>query len=107
MALYMTQFSYTPEAWSKMIKNPQDRLAALKELAGKFNSKVIGFYYCNGEYDGLVILDSPDDQTANALLFSVIAAGHVQHLKTVHLYTMDDVIASLKKAGSASYKAPV
>ena len=106
MALFMTQFSYTPSAWSQMTKNPQDRAAALKELAGKFNSKVIGFYYSNGEYDGIAILDAPDDEAANALLFSVISAGHVKALKTVHLYTMDQVMASLRKAGTVTYKAP-
>ena len=106
MALFMTQFSYSPSAWSQMVKNPQDRLAALKELAGKFNSKVIGFYYCNGEYDGMAILEAPDDESANALLFAVISAGHVKALKTVHLYTMDQIIASLRKAGTVTYKGP-
>ena len=106
MALYMTQFSYTPTAWGQMVKNPQDRLTALKELAGKLNSKVIGFYYSNGEYDGVVILEAPDDESANALLFAVISAGHVKALKTVHLYTMDQAISSLKKASAVTYKGP-
>src|SRR5882762_3488505 len=106
MALYMTQFSYTATAWSQMVKNPQDRFAALKEVAGKFNSKVLGFYYCNGEYDGLAILEAPDDESANALLFAVISAGHVKALKTVHLYTMEQAISSLKKASAVTYKGP-
>jgi hypothetical protein len=25
MATYMTQFSYTPEAWAALAKNPEDR----------------------------------------------------------------------------------
>jgi len=30
MPLYLTRFSYTPETWAKLIKNPEDRRAAAK-----------------------------------------------------------------------------
>lgn len=106
MALYMTQFSYTQQAWGQMVKNPQDRFAALKELAGKFNSKVIGFYYSNGEYDGVAILEAPDDESSNALLFAVLSAGHVKAIKTVHLYTMEQVTTSLGRSNKVTYKGP-
>lgn len=106
MALYMTQFSYTHQAWGLMVKNPQDRLAALKDLVAKFNAKVIGLYYSNGDYDGVAIIEAPDDETSNAMLFTIISAGHVKATKTVHLYTIDEIMSSLKKAGSVSYKGP-
>jgi hypothetical protein len=31
MPLYLTRFSYTPETWAKLIKNPEDRRAAAKQ----------------------------------------------------------------------------
>ena len=106
MALYMTQFSYTQQAWGALVKSPQDRMAALKELTAKFNSEVIGLYYSNGDYDGVAIIDAPDDETSNALLFAIISAGHVKATKTTHLYTVDQVMSSLKKAGTVTYKGP-
>ena len=54
MALYLTQFSYTSEAWAKMVNNPQDREASIKQLAERLDSKVIGFYYTHGEYDSKI-----------------------------------------------------
>ena len=33
MALYMTQFAYTAEAWAALAKNPQDRSIPLREQA--------------------------------------------------------------------------
>ena len=106
MALYMIQFSYTQQAWSSLVKNPQDRMAALKELVAKFNSKVVGLYYSNGDYDGMAIIEAPNDETSNALLFAIISAGHIKATKTVHLYTVDEIMASLKKAGTVTYKGP-
>ena len=35
MALYMTQFSYTAEAWAALVKNPADRSVGLKTLIGE------------------------------------------------------------------------
>ncbi len=35
MLLYMTQFSYTTEAWGTLAKNPADRSTALKALIEK------------------------------------------------------------------------
>ena len=29
MPLYLTRFSYTPATWAKLIKNPEDRRAAI------------------------------------------------------------------------------
>lgn len=33
MGTYMTQFSYTSQAWAALIKNPEDRAEALRGLA--------------------------------------------------------------------------
>ena len=40
MALFMTQFSYTPEAWAALVKKPQNRTAAIKGLAEKLGLKL-------------------------------------------------------------------
>jgi len=31
MPFYLNRFSYTPETWAKLIKNPEDRRAAAQE----------------------------------------------------------------------------
>ena len=44
MATYMTQFSYTPEAWASLAKNPEDRGKAFASLAEKLGGKMHNFY---------------------------------------------------------------
>lgn len=51
MAHYMLQFTYTPEAWATLTKNPQDRSKPVKELVEKLGGQFLGLYYCFGEYE--------------------------------------------------------
>ncbi len=61
MALYMAQFAYTAEALATMAKNPQDRSVPSRELIEKSGGRLISFYFCFGEYDGVAIYEAPDD----------------------------------------------
>jgi len=58
MPFYMTQFAYTAEAIAAMAKNPQDRSIPVRELAQKLGGRLIGFYFCFGEYGGILLLGS-------------------------------------------------
>ncbi len=62
MALYMAQFAYTAEALATMAKNPQDRSVPSRELIEKSGGRLISFYFCFGEYDGVAIYEAPDDR---------------------------------------------
>ena len=106
MALYLLQFTYTTEAWTKLVNNPQDREKSIRQLAERLGSKIVGFYYTHGEYDGIVILDAPEDETANALVFAATTAGHIKSTKTSRLYTMEEILSALKKAHDINYSAP-
>jgi len=43
MPLYLTKFSYTPETWAKLIRNPEDRRAAAKEYIESVGGTLHGF----------------------------------------------------------------
>src|SRR5437764_3869492 len=90
MALYMTQFAYTSEAWASLVKNPQDRSAAGRELVQKLGGQVVGFYYCFGEYDGVAITEAPDDSAALAGAMALVAPGHIKAIKTTKLFTVEE-----------------
>ncbi len=72
MPLYMAQFAYTVDAWAAFTKNPENRTAALQNLAKKVGAKVEGLYYSFGDYDGFVIIDAPDEATLTAMLLAAI-----------------------------------
>jgi uncharacterized protein with GYD domain len=106
MALYLTQFSYTPEAWAAMSKNPVDRREGLRKLFEGVGGRLIELYYCFGSHDGVVIFEAPDDQTAAAGLIAAISPGHVRSLNTTCLISVEDMVAALGKAGALTYAAP-
>jgi uncharacterized protein with GYD domain len=106
MPQYMLQFSYTQAAWAALTQNPVDRTPGVQAAAEKLGAKLISLHYTMGEYDGVGILEAPDDVTANALVLGVIAPGHIRVTKTTRLYTPAEIITSLKKAQGLNYKAP-
>ena len=106
MPLYMSQFAYTPEAWANLTRNPQDRTEVIGELARKLGGRLVSLYYSFGEHDGIVLSDVPDDTSAAALAMAAVAAGHVRSIKTTRLFTAQEAVAAMKKAGSAQLKPP-
>jgi uncharacterized protein with GYD domain len=106
MATYMIQFTYTPEAWASLTKNPQDRSKPLAELAQKLGGRLVGLYYCFGEYDGVVLFEAPDDISATAASLSATTAGFVKAIKTTRLITVEEAMQAMRKAGSVTFQGP-
>lgn len=106
MAIYMTQFSYTPEAWSAMVKKPEDRSVPVKALMDKVGGKLLHMYYCFGEYDGFVIYEAPDANSATAAVLAATTGGHMKASKTTVLFTVEDAMKAMGKAAGIAYPAP-
>ena len=106
MPLYMTQFAYTSEAWATLTDNPEDRSVAVRELLETQGGRLIGWYLSFGEYDGLLIYEAPDDATAGALILAAVRHGHLRATKTTPLFTAEEGMEMMRRAGGASFRAP-
>ncbi len=106
MSLYMTQFAYTPQAWKALVKKPQDRAAVFAEQAEKLGGRMVSLYYCMGEYDGLVIFEAPDEETAASIVLTAISPGHLKVTKTTALMTVEQTVEAMRKANAESYPGP-
>jgi uncharacterized protein with GYD domain len=106
MAYYLIQAAYTPEAWAKMVKSPQDRKAAIAPMIEKLGGRLESFWMSFGEYDAHVILQAPDNVTAAALSLAAAAGGSVRAVKTTPLMTMEEGMEAMRKAASAGYRPP-
>ena len=106
MAVYMIQGTYTTEAWATMTKNPQDRRTPIRELAQKLGGRLVDVYYCFGEYDVVVRIEAPDDSTASAVVLAALSPGHLKAIKTTKLFTVEETMETMRKAGSVTYPAP-
>jgi uncharacterized protein with GYD domain len=104
MALYMYQAAYTPESMAAQIKNPHDRIEAVRPALEAMGTKFLAAGYPFGEYDVLVVYEAPNDTTAASLAMAVAAGGAVKSAKTTRLLTGQEWVESLRKAQGSQYQ---
>src|SRR5712692_6154508 len=106
MPHYMIQFTYTPETWAKLSKNPENRAETVKALIEKLGGRMIAFYFAFGEYDGVIISELPDASAAAVASIAGNSAGHLKAIKTTPLVTAEEGLEIMRKAGSMPFQAP-
>ena len=106
MPHFMVQASYTSDAWSAQIKNPQDRLGAIAQMAKANSSEVLSAYYAFGEYDIVMIMESPNNVVAAGILISAAGGGAVSNIRTTVLLTNDEGLEAIGAAGGSGYTPP-
>lgn len=106
MPLYMIQGAYTAEAIATLAKHPQDRSLPVRELTQKLGGRLLGFYFCYGEYDVVGLVELPDDSTATAFALAAMSPGHLKAYKTTKLFTVEETMEAMRKAGSLTFQAP-
>jgi uncharacterized protein with GYD domain len=106
MPHYMTQFAYTQEAWATLAANPEDRSSPVRELLETMGGRLVSWYLSFGEYDGLAIYEAPDDATAGALVVAAARPGHFRATKTTPLFTAEESVEMMRRAGGTAYRAP-
>jgi uncharacterized protein with GYD domain len=99
MPFYMYQAAYTPESWAAQLKNPQNRVEAVGRAACEaVGGKLVGGWYCFGEYDLVIIADVPDNESMSAIALAIGAGGAIKAAKTTVLMTGTEGVGGMKKA---------
>jgi uncharacterized protein with GYD domain len=106
MPLYLGRFSYTTDAIKALLDRPQDRSAAAREVAESLGGKLIGFWYAFGPFDGVFLMEAPDNTSAAALAMAVGAGGALSEIETTVLLDMDEAQEAMRKAAAATYRPP-
>jgi uncharacterized protein with GYD domain len=97
MALYMYQASYTAKSMAAQLKEPEDPVAAIRSALEDVGAELVVAGFPFGEYDVLVVYESPDDVTAASVAMAVAAAGEVRSAKTTRLLSGQEWLESLRK----------
>ena len=97
MATFISSFRFTGQGF-KGVGDTTKRAAAAKAAAKKMGIKVSDFYWTMGEYDGVMIFQAPDDETATALMLQVGAQGNVR-TTTVRAFSAQEMDGILATAG--------
>jgi uncharacterized protein with GYD domain len=95
MATYVTLLKFT-ERGVKDIKDTTKRAADFRTHSPKHGIEVKEQYWCMGAYDGVVIFDAPDDETATAAMLSLSSREHVT-TQTLRSFTAAEISKVLGK----------
>jgi uncharacterized protein with GYD domain len=106
MALYMYQVSYTSAAVAALIREPQDRVEAVRPAIEAMGGTVVAYGYPFGEYDAVVVFEAPDDTSAASFALAIAAGGAARSAKTTRLLSGQEWIESLRKAQGSQYQPP-
>ncbi|MBI3681557.1 MAG: GYD domain-containing protein [Acidobacteria bacterium] len=107
MATFLLQAAYTSEAWSAMVKNPQDRRSAIDKTLNNLGGKMLHTFLSFGDYDIVSIVDLPNNVSAAAFSLAASAGGAVKSIKTTPLLTYEEGMEAMRKAAQSGYQPPM
>ena len=103
MPIYMYQAAYSAESWAAQLKDPQNRVETVgRKLCKAAGGKLLGGWYCFGDYDFVLIADMPNNESMTALALAAAAGGAIKSAKTTVLMAGEEITAALKKAGAVA-----
>ena len=104
MALFCVNMNYAPEALIQIAVNKEDRSIAARSAIESAGGKFHGMYGMLGQdYHIMVIAEMNEVSDLLAVLMRVIQGGAIADLKTITLYTGQDVVDCGEKAASVDY----
>jgi uncharacterized protein with GYD domain len=98
MASFVATIRFT-EQGIQAVHETTKRAAAFKGAAKKLGVKVTEVYWCLGPYDGLLLFEAPDAETATSAMLSLSAQGNVQ-TQTAQVFTASQMDKILKRSES-------
>jgi uncharacterized protein with GYD domain len=101
MTKYAFFFSYTSDAWARMISTPGDRTLAVRQVLGSLGGSLECIYWMFGAHDGIAIADLPDSVSAAAVSVAVASSGAFTHNQTHELLTQEQLGQVLQGANTA------
>jgi uncharacterized protein with GYD domain len=106
MALYLSKFSYTPQAWARLMDNPEDRRQAASAYIESVGGKLHGFWYSFGDHDGYNLWEAPDNVSMAAVAIALSGGGAISSLQTTVLLSVEETLEALGRAKQVGYRPP-
>ena len=108
MAKYVSFFTYTSNAWARMIQSPGDRTATIRQVADSLGGSVECVYWMFGTHDGMVIINVPDSISGAAMSITATSSGAFKTVETHELLTQEQLgqVLSRSKDATQVYQPP-
>jgi uncharacterized protein with GYD domain len=105
MPHYLIQVAYSEQAWQALIKNPVNRIEAVRPAIENLGGKLQEGWFAFGDYDIVCIAEMPDNVAAAAIAIAFAGGGACKSVKTTPLMSTAEALEALKKASHAGYRA--
>lgn len=96
MARFVATLNFT-EQGIRNVGDTTKRAEAFRNVASGMDVEVSEIYWTMGSFDGLIIFDAPDDETASALMLKLGSLGNVR-TQTTRAYTAAETDRMLSRA---------
>jgi uncharacterized protein with GYD domain len=100
MPTYATLIQFT-EQGARNFAETESRAAAFKEMAAGAGVTVKDVYWTLGAYDGLILVDAPDEQSVTGVMLALSALGNVR-TQTMRAFNESEMGAVVERAAGAS-----
>ena len=97
MATFITIIKFTTQGVTS-VQDTCKRATDFKAAAKKLGGKVTATYWTQGPFDGVLVFEAPDAETASALMVRLASEGNVQ-TQTVLAHTAAEMEKVLAAAG--------
>ena len=77
MAIYIALINYTDQG-AKTMKGAPERVLAARQLLESKGGRLHGYRLTLGEYDAVVTVEAPDDETYATLMLGIAAQGNIR-----------------------------
>ena len=95
MPTYVVLYKFTDQG-AKNITTTVERARETTAENERRGFKIQGIYWTQGQYDLVAVVDSPDEDSMLAGLFSIAEAGNARS-ETLRAFTAEEVANALKK----------
>jgi len=105
MPHYLVQVAYSPEGWEALVKEPQDRIEAVRPSVERLGGKINDAYFSFGDHDVVIIAELPDNVSAAAIAIAFAGGGACKAVHTTPLLTTAEAVEAMKKANQSGYRS--
>lgn len=85
MAKFLVQLKYSDSALAELVKHPEDRGAVISEWAARLGGNHEAAYWSFGNYDRVLIIEFPDNETMEAISLAIRSTGAVSEFVVTNL----------------------
>jgi uncharacterized protein with GYD domain len=104
MPHYLHQVAYSREGWEALVKQPQDRVEAVRPAIERLGGKIKSAWFAFGDYDVVVISEMPDNISAAAIAIAFAGGGACKAVHTTPLLSTEEAVEAMKKASQTGYR---